>query len=123
MNARDLDGATPMPPIFDPAAFRLGDDESALIEKARRFGARVLAPRAAQHDRDATFPIETFRDMHGEGLLGIACPSGRRPGRQLSHLLPRRGRARPLLRRHGAVLEHARILDAVGPGRLPTTWR
>jgi len=27
---------------------------------------RVLAPRAAQHDRDATFPIENFRDMHAE---------------------------------------------------------
>ena len=29
----------------------------------------MLAPRAAQHDRDATFPIENFRDMHPEGLL------------------------------------------------------
>ena len=34
----------------------------------------MLAPRAAQHDRDATFPIENFRDMHGEGLLGICVP-------------------------------------------------
>ena len=74
MNARDLDRRDVDAPIFDPAAFRLGDDETALVEKARRFGARVLAPRAAQHDRDATFPIETFRDMHGEGLLGICVP-------------------------------------------------
>jgi alkylation response protein AidB-like acyl-CoA dehydrogenase len=34
----------------------------------------VLAPRAAQHDRDATFPIENFRDMHGEGLLAVCVP-------------------------------------------------
>src|SRR3954468_17412880 len=61
-------------PIFAPAAFRLGDNEAALIDKARRVGARVLAPRAAQHDRDATFPIENFRDMHPEGLLGICVP-------------------------------------------------
>src|SRR3954470_15143083 len=61
-------------PIFAPAAFRLGDNEAALIDKARRFGARVLAPRAAQHDRDATFPIENFRDMHPEGLLRICVP-------------------------------------------------
>src|SRR6188474_1180846 len=61
-------------PIFAADAFRMGDEEAAVIDKARRFGARVLAPRAAQHDRDATFPIETFRDMHGEGLLGICVP-------------------------------------------------
>jgi alkylation response protein AidB-like acyl-CoA dehydrogenase len=63
-------------PIFDPAAFRLADDEAELIEQARAFGARVLVPRAAQHDRDATFPIENFRDMHKEGLLAICVPRG-----------------------------------------------
>ncbi len=61
-------------PIFAPDAFGLGADEAELIARARRFGARVLAPRAAQHDRDATFPIENFRDMHPEGLLGICVP-------------------------------------------------
>jgi alkylation response protein AidB-like acyl-CoA dehydrogenase len=61
-------------PIFDPAAFRLAPHEAGLIDRARRFGARVLAPRAAKHDRDATFPIENFRDMHGEGLLAICVP-------------------------------------------------
>src|SRR5436309_12363473 len=61
-------------PIFAPDAFRLGGEEAALIDKARRFGARVLAPRAAQHDREATFPIENFRDMHPEGLLRVCVP-------------------------------------------------
>src|SRR3954468_2045527 len=61
-------------PIFAPDAFRLDEEEAALIDKARQFGARVLAPRAAQHDRDATFPIENFRDMHPEGLLRICVP-------------------------------------------------
>src|SRR5882757_10068220 len=61
-------------PIFAASAFRLSDEEAALIAKARRFGARVLAPRAAKHDREATFPIENFRDMHPEGLLGICVP-------------------------------------------------
>src|SRR3954463_14461045 len=69
LDAHDRDA-----PIFAPAAFRLGDEEAALIEKARRFGARVLAPRAAQHDREATFPIENFRDMHPQGLLRICIP-------------------------------------------------
>src|SRR5258708_4355264 len=60
--------------IFDPAAYRLGNYEAALIGKAQEFGARVLAPRAAQYDRDATFPIENFRDMHREGWLSICVP-------------------------------------------------
>src|SRR5437763_3495342 len=74
MNHSTLDAHDRDAPIFAPAAFRLGDEEAALIEKARRFGARVLAPRAAQHDREATFPIENFRDMHPEGLLRVCVP-------------------------------------------------
>src|SRR6188472_298468 len=74
MNHSTLDSHVADAPIFAPDAFRLGDDEAALIERARRFGACVLAPRAAQHDRDATFPIENFRDMHPEGLLRICVP-------------------------------------------------
>jgi alkylation response protein AidB-like acyl-CoA dehydrogenase len=70
----DIDAVDTDAPIFAPQAFRLGDAEAELIAKARRFGRRVLAPRAAQHDRDATFPIENFRDMHGEKLLGICIP-------------------------------------------------
>jgi alkylation response protein AidB-like acyl-CoA dehydrogenase len=75
MNARDLDAADTDAPIFDPAAFHLADADAALIDKARRFGQRILAPRAAQHDRDASFPIENFRDMHREGLLAICVPT------------------------------------------------
>src|SRR6185436_17995337 len=60
--------------MFAADAFRLSDAQAVLIDKARAFGRRVLAPRAAQHDRDATFPIENFRDMHEEGLLAICVP-------------------------------------------------
>ena len=74
MNHSVLDTADRDAPIFGAEAFRLGEEEAALIDKARRFGARVLEPRAAQHDRDATFPIENFRDMHPEGLLRVCVP-------------------------------------------------
>src|SRR4051794_31838228 len=74
MNPSVPDTADRDAPIFAPDAFRLSNEEAALIDRARRFGARVLAPRAAQHDRDATFPIENFRDMHPEGLLRICVP-------------------------------------------------
>ncbi|MGP0090913.1 MAG: acyl-CoA dehydrogenase family protein [Xanthobacteraceae bacterium] len=61
-------------PIFAPDAFRLTDQQASLIARAQAFGARVLAPRAAKHDREASFPLENFRDMHGEGLLAICIP-------------------------------------------------
>jgi alkylation response protein AidB-like acyl-CoA dehydrogenase len=69
LDTHDADAA-----MFAPDAFRLTDAAAELIGKARRFGRRVLAPRAAQHDRDATFPIENFRDMRGEELLAICIP-------------------------------------------------
>ena len=61
-------------PNFDRTAFQLPDDDADLIERARRFGTKVLAPRAGQHDRDASFPIENFRDMHKEGFLAVCVP-------------------------------------------------
>src|SRR3954451_17376384 len=69
LDAHDRDA-----PIFAPNAFRLGDHEATLIDKARRVGERGLAPRGVQHDREANFPIENFRDMHPEGLLRICIP-------------------------------------------------
>jgi alkylation response protein AidB-like acyl-CoA dehydrogenase len=61
-------------PIFAPDAFRLTDQQASLIARAQAFGARVLAPRAAKHDREASFPLDNFRDMRGEGLLAICIP-------------------------------------------------
>jgi alkylation response protein AidB-like acyl-CoA dehydrogenase len=61
-------------PMFSTDAFRLGPGEADLVASARRFGKRALAPRAARYDRDATFPLENFRDMHDEGLLAICIP-------------------------------------------------
>jgi alkylation response protein AidB-like acyl-CoA dehydrogenase len=62
-------------PIFDTDAFRLTKLEAELTAKAREFGARVLAPRAARWDREASFPTDNYRDMHREGLLGVCIPA------------------------------------------------
>jgi hypothetical protein len=51
MRAPDLDGQDADAPIFAADAFRLSDFAADLIGKARRFGRRVLAPRAAKHGR------------------------------------------------------------------------
>ncbi len=69
-----LDRRDAQAPIFAPDAFRLTPLQAELIDKARRFGQRVLAPRAARYDREAIFPIENFRDMHAEGWLAICIP-------------------------------------------------
>jgi len=61
-------------PIFDPRAFRLTPFEADLTTRAREFGARILAPRAAKWDREAAFPIDNYRDMHAEGWLGVCIP-------------------------------------------------
>src|SRR5512144_982477 len=74
MNVQDVDAHDVEAPIFAPGSFRLGDFQAELIDKARRFGRRILAPRAAKYDREASFPIENFQDMHPEGLLAICIP-------------------------------------------------
>jgi alkylation response protein AidB-like acyl-CoA dehydrogenase len=70
MTTQDDDDA----PIFDPAAFRLTPFEAEWTAKARALGRRALAPRAARYDRDASFPIENYRDMHAEGFLSVCIP-------------------------------------------------
>src|SRR5215469_16894025 len=61
-------------PIFDPTAFRLTDEQAAIIGRARELGQSVFAGRAAAYDRDAIFPTENYRDLHRTGLLGISIP-------------------------------------------------
>ncbi|MFK4580324.1 hypothetical protein ABIF83_003771 [Bradyrhizobium ottawaense] len=61
-------------PIFDPVAFRLSDEQAGIVTRAREIGQSVFAARAATYDREATFPIENYRDLHRVGLLGIAVP-------------------------------------------------
>jgi alkylation response protein AidB-like acyl-CoA dehydrogenase len=61
-------------PIFDPAAFRLDGEQAELIARVRQLAAERFAPRAAQHDRDASFPTENYRDLRAAGLLAICIP-------------------------------------------------
>ncbi|MEU7920354.1 acyl-CoA dehydrogenase family protein [Micromonospora zamorensis] len=43
------------------------------LEAARRLAPRFAA-RAAEHDRDGSFPIEDFRDLREAGLFGLMVP-------------------------------------------------
>jgi alkylation response protein AidB-like acyl-CoA dehydrogenase len=50
------------------------------IAAARRLAPR-LAARAAEHDRDGTFPVDDFADLRAAGLFGLMVP-GRLGGRE-----------------------------------------
>jgi alkylation response protein AidB-like acyl-CoA dehydrogenase len=45
-----------------------------LIALASRLARERFAPRAAQHDRDASFPFDDYADLRAAGLLGLCVP-------------------------------------------------
>ena len=64
----------PDQPLFDAHAFGIDAHSAMLAETARRLGQTVFAGRAATFDREARFPVENYRDLHGAGLLAICIP-------------------------------------------------
>ena len=63
-------------PIFDPDAWGLTKQQATLSARARTLAAEKFAPRAAEYDREASFPTENYRDLAAAGLLGICIPKG-----------------------------------------------
>ena len=61
------------PPICGPA-HPLTEQQRTILDIAARLGKEKFAPRAAQYDRDATFPFENYDDMREAGLLRICVP-------------------------------------------------
>ena len=74
MSILDLDKVDLDAPMFDPAAFSIGEDEAELNALARRLGKGRFAGRAAEYDRDARFPTENYGEMRNAGLLGLCIP-------------------------------------------------
>ena len=75
----------------DPS--RLSAQQRELIERAATLGREKFAARAERHDREASFPIDNFRDLPIDatqaknGLLG---PNTPRP-----YFYPREGGSHP----------------------------
>jgi alkylation response protein AidB-like acyl-CoA dehydrogenase len=76
--------------------------QQMIVETARQFAARVLAPRARQLDVEGGFPRESLREAADLGLLGINVPealggveAGRWPTRWRSSSSAARAPARP----------------------------
>jgi short/branched chain acyl-CoA dehydrogenase len=53
---------------------RLTDEQVALVKTVEQFAREVVAPVAAQHDRDKTFPYDVVRQMGDLGLFGLPFP-------------------------------------------------
>ena len=61
-------------PLFDQRAYRLTDKQAELCARTRELGQNVFAERAADWDREASFPVANYADLHRAGLLGICIP-------------------------------------------------
>ena len=54
--------------------FDLTPEQKALQMKARQFAKEWIAPVAAQHDREGTFPVEVLKKAHQEGFFTPLVP-------------------------------------------------
>jgi alkylation response protein AidB-like acyl-CoA dehydrogenase len=50
-------------------------DRAAIVDRAARVTRERIAPRAAEIDREARNPVESWRDLWKEGLLAAAVPT------------------------------------------------
>ncbi len=57
--------------------YPLSDLQRALLDEVGVLGREHFAPRAAQYDRDATFPFENYADLREAGLLAVCVPANR----------------------------------------------
>jgi alkylation response protein AidB-like acyl-CoA dehydrogenase len=72
--------ATPAPPAPKAAMHIAGNPalltplQRKLVEQAATLGRERFAPRAAVHDKEASFPFDNYADLREAGLLGICVP-------------------------------------------------
>ena len=59
---------------MNSALMQLSEDHQTLAETVRDFANQVIAPVAAQHDRDHTFPYDVIKKMGAMGLFGLPFP-------------------------------------------------
>ena len=55
--------------------FPLTQQQRDLLAQVRALGRERFAPRAAQYDREATFPFENYADLRAAGLLAVCVPA------------------------------------------------
>ena len=73
--AESTAGASYLPASIAGEADRLTARQRELVALAAELGRTRFAPRAALHDREASFPHENFNDLRQAGLLGLCVPA------------------------------------------------
>ena len=64
-----------VPPPIVGEGYRLTAQQAELLEIASGLGRDRFASRAAQYDRDATFPFENYADLREAGFLKLCVPT------------------------------------------------
>ncbi|MFX4222242.1 MAG: acyl-CoA dehydrogenase family protein [Thalassobaculum sp.] len=56
------------------ASLDLPDDEAMVLESVRQLAAEKIAPRAADHDRNGTYPADNIAEMNALGMNAMFVP-------------------------------------------------
>ncbi|HEY3293750.1 MAG TPA: acyl-CoA dehydrogenase family protein [Candidatus Nanopelagicaceae bacterium] len=59
---------------MNSALMQLSEDHKMLAETVRDFANQVIAPVAAKHDREQSFPYEVIKKMGAMGIFGLPFP-------------------------------------------------
>ncbi|TRZ71490.1 MAG: acyl-CoA dehydrogenase [Streptomycetaceae bacterium] len=59
---------------MNSALMELSDEHQVLAKTVEEFANRVIAPVAAKHDRDHSFPYDVIKKMGAMGLFGLPFP-------------------------------------------------
>lgn len=54
--------------------FELSPEGRQILEPFQQLRREKVAPRALKHDKEATFPVDTFQDLHSHKLLELSIP-------------------------------------------------
>ena len=54
--------------------FRVNEEQTAILDMARRFAQERIRPRAREYDREERFPLDLYAQMAGLGLTGGVIP-------------------------------------------------
>lgn len=59
---------------MNSALMQLSEEHQTLAKTVREFANKVIAPVAAQHDKDHSFPYDVIKQMGAMGLFALPFP-------------------------------------------------
>ena len=61
-------------PMFEPDEWGLTSQQKQFCEETRNLASNKFLSRSAKYDRNASFPIENYKDLHKANLMAICIP-------------------------------------------------